>query len=149
MSDSLQPHRLQYTRLPCPSPSPGVCSNLCPLSWWCHPPISPSVSPFFSCPQSFPALGCFQWVRSLHEVARVLELQLQYQSLQWIFRVDFLEDWLIWSPCCPRDSQESSPAPHLESTSSSVGWVSMRAPLILPGPTWKDKASSESRESRW
>ena len=53
VSDSLQPHELQHTRLPCFSPSPGVCS--CPLSRWCHPAISSSVFPFSSCPQSFPA----------------------------------------------------------------------------------------------
>ena len=59
VSDSLQPHELQHTRLPCPSPSPEVCSNLCPLSWWCHLPISSSVDPFSSHPQSFPASGSF------------------------------------------------------------------------------------------
>ena len=53
MSDSLQPQGLQHTRLPCPSLSPRVCSNSCPLSRWCHPPISSSVAPFSSCPQSF------------------------------------------------------------------------------------------------
>ena len=59
MSDSLQPHGLQHTRLPCPSLSPGVCSNSCPLSQWCHQTISSSVTPFSSCPQSFPASGFF------------------------------------------------------------------------------------------
>ena len=60
MSDSLQPHGLQYTRIPCPSPSPGICSNSCPLSiQWCHPTISSSVIPFSSCPQSFPASRFF------------------------------------------------------------------------------------------
>ena len=58
MSDSLQHHGLQLTRLPCPS-SPGACSNSCPLSWWCHPTISSSVVPFSSCLQSFPASGSF------------------------------------------------------------------------------------------
>ena len=58
VSDSLQPHGLQHTRPPCPSPSPGACSNSCPLSWWCHPTISSSVIPF-SCLQSFPASGSF------------------------------------------------------------------------------------------
>ena len=57
--DSLQPHGLQYTRLPCPSLSPGVCWNPCPLSWWCHPTISSSVASFSSCLQSFPASGSF------------------------------------------------------------------------------------------
>ena len=59
MSHSLWPHGLQHTRLPCPSPSPRVYSNSCPSSRWWHPTISPSVVPFSSCPQSFPALGSF------------------------------------------------------------------------------------------
>ena len=59
MSQSLRPHGLQHPRLPCPSPSPRACSNLCPLSRWCHPTISSSVIPFFSCPPSFPASGSF------------------------------------------------------------------------------------------
>ena len=57
MSDSLWPHGLQHTRLPCPSLSPGVCSNSCPLSWWSYPTISSSVTPFSSCSQSFLELG--------------------------------------------------------------------------------------------
>ena len=60
----------------------------------------------------------FQWVGSSHQVEKVLELQLQYQSFQWIFRVDFLSDWLVWYPCSPGVSQESSPAPQFESISS-------------------------------
>ena len=60
VSDSLRPHELQYTRPPCLSPTPGVHPNPCPLSRWCHPTISSSVVPFFSCPQSFPASGSFQ-----------------------------------------------------------------------------------------
>ena len=60
MSDSLQPHGLQYTRLPCPTPTPGVYSDSCPLNWWCHPTISSSVTPFSSRLQSFPASGSFQ-----------------------------------------------------------------------------------------
>ena len=59
VSDSLWPHRLQHARLPCPSPSLGACSNSCPLSWWCHPTISPSVVLFSSCLQSFPASVSF------------------------------------------------------------------------------------------
>ena len=55
----LQPHGLQHTRPPCPLPTPGVYSNSCPLSRWCHPPISSSVIPFSSCLQSFPASGSF------------------------------------------------------------------------------------------
>ena len=59
VSDSLRPHESQHARPPCPSPTPGVYSNSCPSSWWCHPAISSSVVPFSSCPQSLPALGSF------------------------------------------------------------------------------------------
>ena len=55
----LQPHELQHASLPCPLLSPGVCSNSCPLSWWCHPTFSASVTPFSPCPQYFPASGSF------------------------------------------------------------------------------------------
>ena len=59
VSDSLRCHELQHTRLPCPSPTPRVHSNSCPLSRWCHPAISSSVIPFSSCPQYLPASECF------------------------------------------------------------------------------------------
>ena len=59
VSGSLQPHRLQHTRLPCPSPIPKACSNACPSSLWCHPTISSSVVPLSSSPQSFPASESF------------------------------------------------------------------------------------------
>ena len=59
MSASLWPHGLQHSKLPWPSPSPGICSNSSSLSWWCHPTTSSSVAPFSSCPQSFPASGSF------------------------------------------------------------------------------------------
>ena len=57
VSDSLRPHESQHTRPPCPSPTPGVYSDSCPLSRWCHPAVSSSVVPFSSCPQSLPASG--------------------------------------------------------------------------------------------
>ena len=59
VSDSLRPHESQHSRPPCPSPSPGVHSNSCPLSQWCHPAISSSVVPSSSCPQSLPASESF------------------------------------------------------------------------------------------
>ena len=59
MSDSLRPHESQHARPPCPSPTPRVYSNSCPSSRWCHPAISSSVIPFFSCPYSLPATGSF------------------------------------------------------------------------------------------
>ena len=85
--------------------------------------------PSLFCPQSFP-LGLFQWGSSSHQVAKVLELQLQHQYFQWIFKVDFLQDGLVWSPCCPRNSQESSPALQFESINSL-------AFSLLYGPTLK------------
>ena len=60
VSDFLGPHEPQHSRPPCPSPTPGVYPNPCPLTWWCHPTISSSVVPFSSCPQSFPASRSFQ-----------------------------------------------------------------------------------------
>ena len=89
VSDSLWPHESQHARPPCPSPTPGVYSNSYPLSWWCHPTISSSLTPF-SCLQSFPASRSFPMSRLFHQVAKVLELQLQHQSFQRLFRVDFL-----------------------------------------------------------
>ena len=59
VSNSLWPHESQHARPPCPSPTPRVYSNSCPLSWWCHPAISSTVIPFSSCPQSLPASGSF------------------------------------------------------------------------------------------
>ena len=71
---------LQHARPPCPSSTPRAHSNSSPLGQWCHPIISSSVIPFSSCLQSFPASGSFQWVSSSHQVAKVLQFQLQHQS---------------------------------------------------------------------
>ena len=92
MCDSLQPRGLQNARIPCPSLTPRACSNSCASSQWCHPthPILSSVVPFSSCLQSFPASGSFPVNQLFASVAKVLELQLQHQSFQWIFRTDFL-----------------------------------------------------------
>ena len=119
------PHGLQHTRLPCSSSYPWICSNSCSLSNAIQPspPLSPP-SPLALHPSQ--NQGLFQWDSSLHQVAKALELQ--HQSFQWIFRVDFLYDWLLWSPCCPRDSQESSPAPQFKSNDSL-------ALSLLYGPT--------------
>ena len=94
LSGSLWPHGLQYTRLPCPSSSPGACSNSCPFSRWCHPTISSSVIPFSSCLQSFPASGSFQmsqfftsggWSIGVSDSASVLPMNIQdFFPLGWI-----------------------------------------------------------------
>ena len=91
-------------------------------------PLSPLSSTAFNFSQH---QGLFQWVSSLHQMARVLELQLQHQSFQWIFRTDLLEDGLVGSPCCPRNSQESSPAPlgmHISISSQHPLWLCFRNP---------------------
>ena len=75
----MQPHGLQHTRLPCPSPTSRAYSNSCPPSQWCHTTISSSVIPFSSCLQSFPASGSFLRVKSSLQVAKVLEHQLQHR----------------------------------------------------------------------
>ena len=78
MSNSLRPHGLQHARPPCPSPTPKVYSNSCPSSWWCHPAILSSESPSpptFSLSQH---QSLFKWVSSSHQVAKVLEFQIQH-----------------------------------------------------------------------
>ena len=84
VSESLGPHELQHIRLPCPLLSPRVCSNSCPLSQWCHPTISSSLFPFYSCLVSFPASGSFQMSQfftsggqSIRASASVLPMNIQ------------------------------------------------------------------------
>ena len=76
--------------------------------------------PLLLLPSIFPSMRVFSRVSSPHQVAKLLEFQLQHQSFQWIFRTDFLWDWLVGSPCSPTDSQEFSPTPQFKSISSSV-----------------------------
>ena len=68
--------------------------------WACHPLPPPSLFVFNLSQHQ----GLFQWVSSSHQVAKELEFQLQHQSFQWIFRTDFIYDWLVWPPCSPKDS---------------------------------------------
>ena len=95
VSDSLWPHGLQHGRLPCPSPSPEVCSNSCPLSRWWHAtshPLSSPSPPAFNLSQHE---GRFQWVSSSHHVAKVLELQLSISpSNEYSGLISFRIDWL-------------------------------------------------------
>ena len=89
-----------------------------------HPLSSPSPPAF----NLYQHQGLFQWVSCSHQLAKVLEFQLQHQSFQWIVRTDFLWDWLVLSPCSPRDSQESSPTPQFKTNHFSVL-------IFLYGPT--------------
>ena len=90
-------------------------------------PLSSPFPPTFNLSQH---QGLFQWVSSSHQLAKVLEFQFQHQSFRWLFRTDFLKDGLVWPPCSPRDSLESSPIPQFKSINSQP---SLPTPLFLPG----------------
>ena len=91
-------------------------------------PSYPLSSPSPPAPNPSQHQGLFQWVNSSHEVAKVLDFQLQVQSFQWTLRTDLLQDGRVGSPCSPRDSQESSPTPQFKSINSFVF-------SFLPSPT--------------
>ena len=115
VSNSLRPHRLQHTRPPCPSPTPGVYSNSCPLSWWCHPTISSSVVPFSSRFQSFPASGSFQMSRFFASGGQRIEVSASASVLPMNIQDWFSLGFTDWISLSPRDSQESSPTPKFKS----------------------------------
>ena len=96
VSNSLQPHELQQARPPCPSPTPGVHPNPCPLSRWCHPTISSSVVPFSSCPQSFPPSGSFQMSQLFASGGQSIGVSasapvLPMNTQDWAFRMDWMD----------------------------------------------------------
>ena len=108
VSDSLQPHGLQHSRLPCPPLSPGVCSNPCPLSWWCYLTISSFAIPLSFDPQSFPASGSFPMRRlfalggqSIGDSASASVLPMNIQDWFFLGLTGLIS-------CSPRDSQEFS-----------------------------------------
>ena len=124
MSDFLWPHGLQHARIPCLS----LLEFAEVHDHWVRDTVQPSHSRPLPTPFAFNISkhqGLFQWVSSSSQAAKVLELQ--HWSFQWIFRVDFLLDWLIWS-CSPRKSQESSPEPQFET-------IYYLALSLLYGPT--------------
>ena len=111
-----------HTRLPCPSPTPGACPNSCPSSRWCHPTISPSLVPFSSCLQSFPASGSFPRSQFFTSGGQGTRASASESVLPMnIFRTDFLQVWLVWSLFSARNSQESSSTPWFK---ASILWHS-------------------------
>ena len=118
VSDSVQLHGLQHARIPCPSSTSRTWSNSCPLSQWCYATISSWVGPFSSWVQFFPAPGSFPTSQFFKTGGQVLVFQLQHQSFKRILRTGFLLDWLTWSSCSPRESQESSTTPQFKSINS-------------------------------
>ena len=132
VSDSLRPHGLQHARPPCPSPTPGVYLNSCPLSQWCHAIISSSVVPFSSCPQSFPASGSFQmnqfFASKYWRFSFSISPSNEYSGLISL-RMDSL--YLL----AVQGTQESSPTPQFKSINSSV-LSFLYSPTLTPKDTW-------------
>ena len=133
---SLWPKGLQHYRLPCPSPSPRVCSNSCPLCQWCHPTLSSSVVPF-SQSQSFPTSGSFPMRQLFASGGQSIGVSASTSVLPMN-----TQDWsplgLIGSPCSPRDSQESSPTPKFKSINlwhSAFFIVQLSHPCMTTGKT--------------
>ena len=108
---------------------------------WVSDAIYPSHPLSFPSPPTFNLSqhqGLFQWVSSSHQVAKVLEFQLQHQSFQWIFKTDLLQNGLVGSPCSPRDSQESSPTPQLKASiprCSAFLIIQLSHPYMITGRT--------------
>ena len=129
MSNTLQPHELQPSRLPCQLPTLRAYSNSCPSSRWCHSTISSSVVPFSSCLQSFPTLGSFQMSQFFASGGQNIGVSASVSVLPMN-----IQDWLVGSPCSPRDSQESSPTPQFTSINclalSFLWWIGR------PGVLW-------------
>ena len=136
MSDSLRPHGLQHTRLPCPSPTPRACSDSCPSSWWCHPTISSSVDPFSSQLHSFPASGSFQMSQffasgsqniGVSASTSVLPMNIQdWFPLEWTGWISLLSKRLsrVFSNSTIQKHQFFSPQPAL--WSNSHVWICSR-----------------------
>ena len=103
-----------------PLPTPGVYSNSCPSSWWCHPAISSSVIPFSSCPQSLPASESFP----MSQICASGGQSTGVSASTSVFPMNTQDwtplGWTGWIPCSPRDSQESSPTPQFKSINSSA-----------------------------
>ena len=119
VSDSLRPHGLQHARLPCPSPTPGACSNSCPSSWWCHPTILSSVAPF-SCPQYFPASGSFSMSQLFKSCGQNIGVSASESVLPMNIQDWFPLGWTGWISLLSKGLSGSSPTPQFKSINSSV-----------------------------
>ena len=121
VSDSLQLHKPQHIRPPCPSPTPGVHPNPClvmPLSWWCHPTISSSVVPFFSCLQSFPASESFPMSQLFASGGQSIGVSASTSVLPMNIQDSSPLGWTGWISLQSKDSQETSPMPQIKSINS-------------------------------
>ena len=137
VSDSLQPHGLQHARLPCPLLSHGVCSNSCPLSWWCHPSIA-SFASLFSCFQSFPPSGSVPMSQLFACSGQSIGVSASAPVLLMNIQDWFPMGLLVGSPCSPRDSQESSPTLQFKSINSLMLSFFYSPTLTSLHEYWKD-----------
>ena len=140
MSDSLQPHGLQHSRLPCPSPSLGACSNSCPLSQWYHSTILSSVGPFSFCLQSFPASGSFpmSWLFTLggQSIGASASASVLPMSIQGWFPLRLTGLISLMSKGLSRAFSSTT----VESINSSVLSLLYGPSLTSIHDYWKDKA---------
>ena len=121
MSDSLRPHESQHARPPCPSPTPGVHSNSCPSSQWCHSSSHLILChPLLLLPQSLPASEYFPMSQLFTWGGQSTGVSLLASFLPKKSQGYLLQNGLVGSPCSPRDSQESSPTPQFKIINSSV-----------------------------
>ena len=120
VSNSLWPHEPQHARPPCPSPTPGVYSNSCPLSRWSHPTISSSVIPFFSRPQYFPASGSFQMSQLFASGGRSIGVSALASVLSMNTQDWFPLGWTGWISLLSKGLSKSSPIPQFKSINYSV-----------------------------
>ena len=137
MSDSLSPHGLQHSRLPCPSPTPRACSNSCPSGWLCHPTISSSVVPFSSCFQSFPASGSFpmsQFSSGGQNIGVSASVSVLPMNIQGCFPLGLIDLISLQSKRLSR----VFPAPQFESINSSVLSLLCGPTLISIHDYWKN-----------
>ena len=114
------PMNRQHARPPCPSPTPGVYSNSCPSSRWCHPTISSSAVPFSSHLQAFPALGSSQMSQFFASGGQRIGISASVPVFPMNTQDWSPLGWTGWSPCSPRDSQESSPTPQFKNINFSA-----------------------------
>ena len=120
ISNSLQPHWLQHVRLLCPSSTPRACSNSCPLSQWCHPTISSSVTPFSSCLKSFPASGSFPMSKFFTSVDQSIGVSASTSVLPMNIQDWFPLGWTGWISLLPKGLSRVFPNTQFKSINSSV-----------------------------
>ena len=146
--DSLWPRELQDAGFPCPSPSPGVCSNSCPLSQWCHPVISSSVAPFSFSLQSFPSTGSFP----MSQLFALGGQSIKASDLAWVLPVN-IQDWFPleltgWISLLSKGLSMDSPAAQMKVISSLARSLFYCPALTSVHDYWKNHSFDKTRFCR-